>query len=168
MTLLRVFFFSQTHTQLCCFHPLGVYTNPPPPFPPFLLTLNQSPKEIAGSDITNCLTHTMYAKAFKVACEVCRHWKFELILRKSCRDISRLSKDYLVNALLILFVTFFSNRWLHAWAEVCHISQSSKSVLIGFLSRCIGLGIIDHALFKLWVNNGCQRVSLSSCTQLYF
>jgi len=49
-------FFSQTHTQLCCFHPLGVCTNPPPPVPPFLLTLNQSPKEIAGSDITNCLT----------------------------------------------------------------------------------------------------------------
>ena len=62
MTLLHEgFFFSQTHTQLCCFHPLGVYTNPPPPVPPFLLTLNLSPKEIAGSDSTNCLTHTMYA-----------------------------------------------------------------------------------------------------------
>jgi len=50
-------FCSQTHTQLCCFHPLGVHTNPPPPVPPFLLTLNQSPKDIAGSGITNCLTH---------------------------------------------------------------------------------------------------------------
>ena len=37
------------------------------------------PKEIAGSDITNCLTHTMYTKAFKVACELCRHWRFEMI-----------------------------------------------------------------------------------------
>jgi len=54
------------HTAML-FHTLGVYTNPPPPVPPFLLTLNQSPKEIAGSDITNCLTHTMYAIAFKAA-----------------------------------------------------------------------------------------------------
>ena len=65
------FFYSQTHTQPCCFHPLGVllrvYTNPPPPVPPFLLPLNQYPKEIAGSDITNCLTHTMYAIEFKAA-----------------------------------------------------------------------------------------------------
>ena len=58
MNLLRDFY-SQTHTQSCCFHHLGIYTNPPPPVPPFLLTLNQSLKEIAGSDITNCLTHTM-------------------------------------------------------------------------------------------------------------
>jgi len=28
-------------------------------------TETKSPKEIAGSDITNCLTHTMYAIAFK-------------------------------------------------------------------------------------------------------
>jgi len=83
MTLLRDFFFSQTHTQPCCFHPLGVYTNPPPLVPPFLLTLNQSPKGIAGSDITNYLTHTMYAKAFKVACELCRHWRFRLILSRA-------------------------------------------------------------------------------------
>jgi len=66
MTLLRDLY-SQTHTQPCYFHPLGVYTNPPPPVPPFLLPLTQSPKEIAGSDITNYLTHTMYAIAFKAA-----------------------------------------------------------------------------------------------------
>ena len=30
------------------FHPLGVYTYPPPPVSPFLLILNQFPKEIAG------------------------------------------------------------------------------------------------------------------------
>ena len=29
------------------------YTNPPPPVPPFLLTQNLSPKDIAGSDIMN-------------------------------------------------------------------------------------------------------------------
>jgi len=46
------------------FHPLRIYTNQSATVPPFLLTLNQSPKEI-GSDITNCLTHTMYAIAFK-------------------------------------------------------------------------------------------------------
>ena len=50
-----------SHAQPCCFHPLGLYTNPPPPVPPFLLTLNQSPKDNAGSDITNCLTHTCYS-----------------------------------------------------------------------------------------------------------
>ena len=44
----------------------GSFTaNPPPPVPPFLLPLNQYPKEIAESDITNCLTHTMYAITFK-------------------------------------------------------------------------------------------------------
>ena len=59
-----------------CF--LGVYTNPPPPVPLFLLPLTQYPKEIAGSDITNCLTHTMYFKA-----KLCRHWKFELILSRA-------------------------------------------------------------------------------------
>ena len=37
------------------------------PVPPFPFTLNQSPNEIAGSDITNCLTYTMYAIAFKGA-----------------------------------------------------------------------------------------------------
>ena len=47
----------QGYTQPCCFHPLDVYTNPPPlPHPAFVLTLNQSPKDIAGSDITICLT----------------------------------------------------------------------------------------------------------------
>ena len=60
-------FFTAKPTQLCCFRPLGVYTNPPPPVLPFesLLPLNHYPKEIAGSDmITN---HTMYARAFKAA-----------------------------------------------------------------------------------------------------
>ena len=28
------------------------YTHPPPPVPPFVLTQNLSPKDIAGSDIT--------------------------------------------------------------------------------------------------------------------
>ena len=61
------------------FSPFGCTTNPPPPAPPFLLTLNQSPKEIAGSDITNCLTNTMYVH-LKLHDEPCRHWRFELIL----------------------------------------------------------------------------------------
>jgi len=47
--------FTAKPRQPCCFYPLGVYTNPPPPVPPFLLlALNQSPKDIARSDITNC------------------------------------------------------------------------------------------------------------------
>jgi len=28
-------FLSQAHTQPCSFHPLGVYTNPPSPVPPY-------------------------------------------------------------------------------------------------------------------------------------
>jgi len=36
----------------CNHMPLGAYTNSPPLVSPFLLTLNQSPKDIAGSDIT--------------------------------------------------------------------------------------------------------------------
>ena len=79
-------FFSAKPTHSHVVFTLWVYnTNPPPPVPPFLLTLNQSPKEIAGSDITNCLTHTVYAKAlnFKVACELCRRWSFELILSRA-------------------------------------------------------------------------------------
>jgi len=52
------------HTAML-FHPLGVYTSPPPPVPPFLLILSQSPKDIAGSDTTNCLTQ--HAIAFKAA-----------------------------------------------------------------------------------------------------
>jgi len=59
MILLRDFY-SQTQTQPCYFHRLGVYTNPLPPVPPFLLTLNQSSKDVAGSDITIGLTHTCY------------------------------------------------------------------------------------------------------------
>jgi len=43
---------SQAHTRPCCFHPLC--TNPPPPVPPFLLTRDQSPEDIAKSDFTNC------------------------------------------------------------------------------------------------------------------
>ena len=41
------------YTQPCCF-PLWMYT--PTHLPCFVLTLNQSPKDIAGSDITICLT----------------------------------------------------------------------------------------------------------------
>ena len=46
-----------------------------------MLPLNQYPKEIARSDITNCLTHTMYAISFKA--KLCRPWKFELILSRA-------------------------------------------------------------------------------------
>jgi len=59
--------FLQPNPHTTMLFPLGVYTNPPPPVLHFLLTLNRSPKEIAGNDITNCLTHTMYAIAFKAA-----------------------------------------------------------------------------------------------------
>ena len=111
-------FFSQTHTQPCCFHPLGVYTNPPPPVPPFLLTLNQSPKEIAGSDITNCLTHTMYAKAFKVACELCRHWRFELIL----------SHAETHHVFLKTILLFYKNKKNFKNVSRCRDSRSAKSI----------------------------------------
>jgi len=57
MILLRDFT-AKSRQQPCCFRPLGIYTNPPLPVLLFLITLNQSPKDIAGSDITNCLAHT--------------------------------------------------------------------------------------------------------------
>ena len=88
------FFQPNPHTAM--FSPLGVYTNPPPPVPPFLLILNQSPKEIAGNDITNCLTH--------IQCTL-KHLKLHasyvdiggLTDTKLCRDISRLFKTILFN-----------------------------------------------------------------------
>jgi len=45
----------------------GCIYQPTSPVLLFLLTLNHSPKETAGNDITNCLTHTMQAIAFKAA-----------------------------------------------------------------------------------------------------
>ena len=33
---------------------------------------------------------------------------------------------------------------MHAWAKVCHLSQSNKSVLIGFLSRCMQYWLKNH------------------------
>ena len=45
------------HTAML-FSPFGCIYQPTSPVPPFLLILNQFPKEIAGSNITNCLTHT--------------------------------------------------------------------------------------------------------------
>jgi len=33
---------------------------------------------------------------------------------------------------------------VHAWAEVCHLSQSSKSVFMGFLSRCMQYWLKNH------------------------
>jgi len=53
---------SLNNLELLTAKPTPVYIyNPPPLVPPFLLTLNQSPKDIAGSDITNCLMHTYYS-----------------------------------------------------------------------------------------------------------
>jgi len=44
------FFLETTPDTAMLFAPFR-YTHPPPPVPPFLLTQNLSPKEIAGSDI---------------------------------------------------------------------------------------------------------------------
>jgi len=43
---------------------------------------------------------------------------------------------------------------VHARAEVCHLSQNSKSVLTGFLSRCVQEESLTRHLFKYRVNNG--------------
>jgi len=95
MTLLRDFLQPNPHTAML-FSPFGYIYQPTSPVPPFLLPLNQYPKEIAGSDITSCLTHTMYAKAFKAA------WRVMQTLEicadtKSCQDISRLLKIILLD-----------------------------------------------------------------------
>jgi len=101
-------FYSQTYTQPCCFHPLGVHTNPPSPVPPFLLTLNQSPKEIAGNDITNCLTYTMYAIAFKAARRVMQTLEVWADT-KLCQDISHSFKDYLVSDSIVCKCSLSAN-----------------------------------------------------------
>jgi len=60
------------------------------------LTLSAHTEPISQGNCWKCLTHAMYAIAFKVAWELCRHWRFELIICKSCWDLSRLFNDYLV------------------------------------------------------------------------
>ena len=47
---------------------------------------------------------------------------------------------------------------MHAWAEVCRLSQSSKSLLTGFPSS--GWWITAWYLFKHRVNSGWQSLSL--------
>ena len=60
MTLLRDFTTKPpTHSPAVSL--FGCIYQPTSPCPTFLLTLNQSPKDNAGSDITNCLTHTCYS-----------------------------------------------------------------------------------------------------------
>ena len=59
-------FFTAKPTHSRAVFTLWVYIPTHLPFES-LLPLNQYPKEIADSDITNCLTHTMYVIALKAA-----------------------------------------------------------------------------------------------------
>jgi len=68
MTLLRDFY-SQTHMQPCCSHPLGVYTDPPP-------ALSAHTEPISQGNCWkwhhHCLTHTCHLKLHG---GLCRHLK---------------------------------------------------------------------------------------------
>ena len=64
---------------------------------------------------------------------------------------------YLITFLALIISLFVSSRCMHAWAEVCHLSQKSKNVCLhtSFLSRCMQHGLKNHQprhLFKHWVN----------------
>ena len=51
---------------------------------------------------------------------------------------------YILFHFLLLFMSLFQQQ-MHAWAEVCHLLQSSKSPLTGFLCS-IGWRIIDQTM----------------------
>ena len=59
---------------------------------------------------------------------------------------------------------------MHAWAEVCHLSQSSKSVLTGFFSRCTQYWLKNHWPTRLSSNTPCTTVFLiqQSCKIITF
>ena len=70
---------------------------------------------------------------------------------------------YILFHFLLLFMSLFQQQ-MHAWAEVCHLLQSSKSPLTGFLCS-IGWRIIDQtmqAFFKhsLHTNSISNSVTL--------
>ena len=64
---------------------------------------------------------------------------------------------YILNAFILAHVLFFKQQ-MHAWAEVCHLLQSSKSPLTGFLCS-IGWRIIwpDQAFFNSISNSAILR-----------
>ena len=90
------------------------------------------------------------------------YWNYILVLWHYPHSQSLLCSLLFADQLflhLVLFNAFFSLvkvtflAEVQAWSEVCHLSDSSKSVLIGFLSRCsVGWGNIDQALFEHQVN----------------
>ena len=56
---------------------------------------------------------------------------------------------------------------MHDWAEVCHLSQSSKSVLTGILSRCMQYWLKNHwpdqVVFKHSLHTNCISNSAILC-----
>ena len=50
---------------------------------------------------------------------------------------------YILMFFLFLFMSLFLQR-MHAWGDVCHLPQSSKSVLTGFLGRCMQYWLKNH------------------------
>ena len=88
LTLLRDFTDKTIHRH--AFFTMWVCIQTHLPVSPFLLILSHSPKGIAGTDITDCLTHTCYS--CMTGYETLEVWADA----KSCRDISRQCKDYLV------------------------------------------------------------------------
>ena len=52
-----------------------------------------------------------------------------------------------------------------AWAEVCHLSQSSKSILTGFVSKCMQYWLIGESLTRhLFKHTIDDKVSPHACS----
>jgi len=60
-----------------------------------LLTLNQSPKDNAGSDITNCLTHTSRMTGYAVIVQS-RAETYHFFVRLACYLVINPSSNYLI------------------------------------------------------------------------
>jgi len=57
------------------------------------------------------------------------------------------TSHYIFIVYLVLFMSqFCRNRCMLAWAEICHLSQSSKSILTGFLGWCMQYWLIRESL----------------------
>ena len=56
---------------------------------------------------------------------------------------------------------------MHTWDEVCHLSQSSKSVPTGFLSRCMQYWLKNHWLGICSNTDSVRDYKASSCSSTH-
>ena len=108
MTLLRIFTAKPTHSHSV--FTLWVYISTHlPQSHPFCSHWTNLPRKLLEVTSKIVLTHTMYAIAFKAAWELCRHWRFELILSRA-ETYHVFLKDYLVILVSQWLVSFLLSR----------------------------------------------------------